>query len=188
MGSERRHFCTRSDIELRAGTEGGPAPYGTVRGRLMVYGDHAYVQTPHFEGRERFEPGALRPPKGGKMVANVGHDAARPLAATPKSAEVAFSEDRVTAQFDLPDSPLGQETRAAVRQGVLDSFSIEFIAVRESIVEGVRVISDAVLTGFALVPTGAYMQATAEARGENKPAPDNSTLVRSGHRHYIGLL
>lgn len=185
--TERRHFVMdKARVEVRD-AEG--APQGKVTGRPMVYGDIAEVRTPFFSGRERFAPGALRAPTQGKIVANVDHDASRPLAATPASMTLNFGPDMVTTEFTLPDSPLGVETRAAVKQGVLDRMSIEFVAVKEAVVDGVRVISDAILTGVALVPDGAYTGAVAEARAaQHGKASETHTPSRASYARIAGGL
>ena len=64
----------------------------------------------------------------------------------------------------LPDSALGREVAEEVRSGRRAQLSIEFHALADAMVQTVREIRSALLTGAALVRSGAYDQATAEVR------------------------
>ena len=64
----------------------------------------------------------------------------------------------------LPDSPAGRALAAAVRNGKTPHLSIEFHALDEAQVQGVREVRQSLVTAVATVPAGAYHQARAEVR------------------------
>ena len=66
----------------------------------------------------------------------------------------------------LPDSPEGREMAHSVRSGKTPSLSIEFHALAEAIVSGVREVRESLITAVATVPAGAYHQARVEVRAK----------------------
>ena len=123
------------DLELRA---------GQVIGTAMVYGDHAEL------GRgvsEVFTPGALRPTDS--VTINVAHKAAEIVA---ERVEVRDDGNTLQVLFGATE-----RVKSLVRDGY-DRMSIEFRAVQESFdsVNFIRTISEAVLSGVALVKSPAY--------------------------------
>ena len=72
------------------------------------------------------------------------------------------SEIRIDAP--LPDTALGRQVATEVRSGARSALSIEFVALDEARVQGVRELRSALIQAAALVPSGAYDQATAEVR------------------------
>ena len=125
----------------------------TLTGRAMTYGD----VSPSLG--ERFLPGAF----GADIQApdlNLQHDSnmvllesgAYVLTDGPRSLEV---------RADLPE---GSAALQLVKRGALRGFSIEFRAVVERKVNGIREIVQAELRGLALVDKPAYPTATAEVR------------------------
>ena len=72
----------------------------------------------------------------------------------------------LTIDHRLPDSPAGREMAASVRSGATPGLSIEFHALDEAQVQGVREVRQSLVTAVATVKAGAYAQATAEVRGQ----------------------
>ena len=66
----------------------------------------------------------------------------------------------------LPDTPAGRDMAASVRDGKTPSLSVEFHALAEAMVSGVREVRESLITAVATVPAGAYAQATAEVRAK----------------------
>ena len=66
----------------------------------------------------------------------------------------------------LPDSPEGRALAASVRSGARPGLSVEFHALAEARVSGVREVRESLITAVATVPAGAYTQATAEVRAK----------------------
>ena len=65
----------------------------------------------------------------------------------------------------LPDSPAGRAMAASVRSGATTGLSVEFHALSEAMVSGVREVRESLVTAVATVQAGAYAQAAAEVRG-----------------------
>ena len=74
--------------------------------------------------------------------------------------------DGSTIRIDarLPDTQLGRQVAAEVRSGERSALSVEFVALDEARVMGVRELRSALIQGAALVARGSYGQATAEVR------------------------
>ena len=75
------------------------------------------------------------------------------------------------------DSSAGRDAAVEIRSGLLTGLSIEFRATAQSVVNGVRRITAAVLSGAAIVDSPSYSAASVEVRakgGGNRP--DEGTL------------
>ena len=131
--------------EFRVGAD------GRIEGVALAYGDTAKLP----DGRlERFEAGAFeKVPQ--EMDVNLQHDPDIRVGV----ASLSDSESELTASL-----PVREGFRDLVKRRSLTGFSIEFRAIEESIVEGVRVIKRAALLGLALVDSGAYPGSRVEAR------------------------
>ena len=141
----------RCAIEVRE-VEGQPA---RLVGVLMPYGERAKDRP------EIFERGSLSWDAAG-IVLRRQHNRQQPiLRFTPLE-----SNGKVTVDTEIPSTAAGTDCVAEIRSGLLGSLSVEFRAVRQSVVAGVRRISEAVLTGAGLVDSGAYESATVEARAK----------------------
>ncbi len=66
----------------------------------------------------------------------------------------------------LPNSVEGRAAADAVRSGRTPALSVEFFALDAGWVSGVREVRQSLATTTALVPAGAYNQATAEVRAK----------------------
>ena len=113
-------------------------------------------------GRERIDSARFSK----RVMANVQHDRGRAIGVYP-SGNLALEVEGGGVQFRLDpiDTREYQDTLELVRQGILSGASVEFLPVRERLLDGVRVIDLAEIRGVALVDTPAYDGATIEARG-----------------------
>ena len=68
----------------------------------------------------------------------------------------------------LPDSPKGRAMAASVRSGATPGLSVEFHALAEAMVSGVREVRQALVTAVATVPSQSYDQARAEVRSNTR--------------------
>ena len=66
----------------------------------------------------------------------------------------------------LPDSESGRALAASVRSGETPGLSVEFHALDEARVSGVREIRQSLVTAVAVVPSGSYDQSRAEVRSK----------------------
>ena len=126
-----------------------------IVGTLMAFGERAKDRA------EVFEVGSLSWPESG-IILNRQHSRAAPiLRFTPVEVE-----GRLMVDAAVPDTAAGRDALAELSgpHPLFKCLSIEFRAVRQSIVAGVRRISEAVLTGAGLVDEGAYASAVVEAR------------------------
>ena len=146
-------FCS---IEIRADESRQSA--GRLVGVLMPYGTEAR------DRREIFEAGSLTwdDPKG--IVINRMHQRSSPIMRCVP-VEV---EGRLMIDSAIPDTVAGRDCVSEVRSGLLASLSVEFRAVKQTIVGGLRRISAAVLTGAAVCDAGSYEAATVEARAQKR--------------------
>ena len=108
--------------------------------------------------QEVFVPGAAIFPSTGVELLR-GHRGEAVLTFDPI---VDGSEIRIDAR--LPDTQLGRQVAAEVRSGERSALSVEFVALDEARVQGVRELRQALIKGAALVPEGSYTQARAEVR------------------------
>ena len=146
----------RAAFELRAEPEGR-----TLSGIAIRYGDTATLPF----GKERFEPGAFADLSDVRM--DVQHVRSRIVARTGSGLVLTDSPDALRFSAELPDTREGNDTLELVRRGILRGASIEFRAVREQLVAGIRVIREALLSAVSVVDTGAY-----------KPERHRSALAR----------
>ena len=137
------------EIRIADGVEGQPS---RLSGIIMPYGQQAA------DRREVFEPGSLK--WDGPLVLNRMHRRDSPiLRFTPIE-----TGDKLTLDVELPDTVAGRDARSEVKSGLMTGMSIEFTAIRESVVGGVRRITSALLSAAALVDAASYQGATVEAR------------------------
>ena len=149
----------RMKIEIRA-DEARLGP-GRIFGTIMRYGERATDRA------EVFEPGSLKWPDAG-VVLNRQHSRAAPILRFVPQVE----GNEVQLDVEIPDSSAGRDAAVEIRSGLFKGLSIEFRAVRQTIVSGIRRIAEATLTGAAIVDAGSYEAATVEVRtkaGGNRP-------------------
>ena len=142
----------RCKIEIREGGEEKPS---RLVGTLLPFGEVAKDRP------ELFERGSLSWAEGG-IILNRQHQRGSPiLRFTPIE-----KDGKLVIDEPIPSTTAGNDALAEIKGGLFRGLSIEFRAVRQTIVAGVRRISEAVLTGAGLVDSGAYESATVEARAE----------------------
>ena len=154
----------RMAIEVRA-DESRLSP-GRLVGVLMAYGTKARDREEIFESR------SLSWPESGILINRQHQRTAPVMRVTPV---VEGNEVRIDAP--LPDTTAGRDIAAEVRSGLFKGMSIEFRAVKQTIVGGVRRITAAVLSGAAIVDSGSYAGATVEVRAKGSATrPTEATL------------
>ena len=149
----------RMKIEVRA-DESRLGP-GRLIGTLMQYGQQATDRA------EVFEIGSLKWDVAG-IVVNRQHLRQSPIMRVLPVVD--GNEVRINAA--IPDTTAGRDAASEIRSGLFRNLSVEFRAVKQTIVGGVRRIASAVLSGAAIVDSGSYAGATVEVRakgGGNRP-------------------
>ena len=143
-------------VECRASDYDGP---GRLTGTILEVGRIASDRA------EVFAPGAPIFPSTGVTLYR-GHRGTPIMTFQPVVDGTAIKIDA-----PLPDSELGRQVATEVRNGSRAALSVEFHALDEARVMGVRELRSALIPGAALVPLGSYTQAKAEVR------------ARAGRRH-----
>ena len=138
----------RCSIEVRE-VEGKPT---RIVGTLMDYGTEA------LDRREVFEVSSLK--WDGPLILNRQHERKNPIL---KFLPVEAS-GRVAIDVEVPSTAAGSDAISELRAGLFSGLSIEFKAIKEHIVGGVKRISEAILTGAALVDSPSYSRSVVEAR------------------------
>lgn len=146
-----------SSIEHRADADGV-----TVAGVALPYRHIAELPW----GRERVERGAVRYADAG-VFANLQHSRERPLGRHPGNLTLTDADDGLRFELRLPDTGDGRDAGTLVREGVLGGASVEFTAIRERFLDGVRILDELRLHAIALVDVPAYSAATIEARARH---------------------
>lgn len=139
-------------LEIRCAVEcRGDGP-GRIRGTILPLGRVAS------DRREVFAPGSVTFPSNGVALL-AEHEGRQVMRFTP-------IERRGNLEIDeqLPDTPLGREVADEIRSGKRAGLSVEFRAIWDRVVQGVRQIEGALVEGAALCPVPAYSQARAELR------------------------
>lgn len=136
-------------VECRAADYDAP---GRLTGTILEVGRIAS------DRREVFAPGAPIFPAGGVELFR-GHRGESVMHFDPIVDGAAIKIDAA-----LPDSELGRLVATEVRSGARAALSVEFVALEEARVSGVRELRAALVRGAALVAAGSYSQARAEVR------------------------
>ena len=132
-----------------------------LTGVIMRYGE---VSQSH---RERFEPGSLR--AAPVVHLDLHHDPERAVAWLPDGGlELRDEETALLLAADLPPIPAADRALDEVRTGKVGGLSVEFRAIKESVVGGIRVIHEALLSGVGLVAMPSYSAASVEARAQRR--------------------
>jgi uncharacterized protein len=138
----------------------------TLHGYAAVYN----VESEDLGGfKERIAPGAFRSVLDADVRALLNHDPSQVLGPTRSGTLRLFDEQRgLRFEVDLPDSPLGENVREAVRRRDIDGASFRFCVDQESwdrdlrTIESVRELKDVTVATF-----GAYPAASVELRTRN---------------------
>ena len=139
----------------------------TLSGQGIVYGDVARVGA----RAERFLPGAFGADVGGlDVLLNVQHDRGRVLARSGGGGlTLTDTASALEVRAELPKTRESDDTLELVEAKILRGFSLEFVALRESMEGPTRVIASARLAGLAVVDKPAYQASTISARAEVDP-------------------
>ena len=136
----------RFEIELRE--DDSRLSPGRIVGQLLRYNERARDRA------ELFETGALSWPTDG-IVLNRQHERGSPILRF----EPIIDGSEIRINESLPDTKAGRDAATEIRSGLMRGLSIEFKAIRERMVSGVRRISKALLTGAGLVDSPSYRTA-----------------------------
>ncbi|MBA3735174.1 MAG: HK97 family phage prohead protease [Actinobacteria bacterium] len=135
----------------------------TVAGYAAVYG----ALSEDLGGyREKIAPGAFESVLGADVRALLNHDANEVLGRTKAGTLRLFDEQRgLRFELDLPDSPLGENVRAAVKRGDVDGASFRFEVGEEDWAGEVRTIKSVkALHDITVATYPAYAAASVELR------------------------
>lgn len=164
----------------------------TLHGYAAVYG----VESADLGGfRERIAPGAFAGVLGADVRCLLNHDASQVLGRTRSGTLRLHDEQRgLRFEADLPDSPLGENVREAVRRGDIDGASFRFKVGQESWEGETRTVETiAELHDVTVATYGAYPDASVElrTRPENNTTAGESrqedTTMRTEDRNTGGL-
>lgn len=145
----------RCSIELRA--DASRESPGRIVGTLLTYGERASDRA------EVFEAGALSWPENG-IVLNRQHSRSAPIMRVVPE----IRGQSVVIDAPLPDTSAGRDTAAEVRAGLFNGLSVEFKAIEQRFVGGVRKIGRAVLRGAGLVDAPSFTGSVVEVRGKGR--------------------
>ena len=104
--------------------------------------------------RERFARGSVT--TSGDAVLNRQHQRHLALAREPQTLTFEVTEAGLLMRATLPETREADDVLALVTARVLRGLSVEFVANRERMEGGVRVVEAAVIRGLAVVDSGAY--------------------------------
>ena len=141
----------RCAITIEDRAEGEPRLTGT----LLAYGERAADRP------ERFERGSLSWPDGGVVLNRMHQRGAPILRFTPVEKEGVLVIDE-----PIPSTVAGADALSEIRSGLLTGLSVEFKAIKEAFVNGIRIITKGNLLAAGLVDTPAYSGSVVEARAE----------------------
>ena len=150
----------RCKVELREDdTRQSP---GRLYGVLLRYLERASDRP------EPFETGAIdlaAVTANGGIVINRQHSRGAPIMRVIPE----LRGDELVIDQPLPDTQAGRDAATEIRDGLMRGLSIEFKAIRQSIVSGVRRIREAKLVAGGLVDDPSYAGATVEVRDKGRP-------------------
>ena len=163
-----------TDVDTRGRTlHGYAAVYGAVSGDLGGF-------------RETISPGAFRDVIGADVRCLLNHDPSQVLGRT-RSGTLRLADEQRGLRFecDLPDSPLGENVRAAVKRGDIDGASFRFVVGEETwegdlrTVESVSELRDVTVATYGADPDASVELRTrpesngGERRQEEGNMPEN---------------
>ena len=134
-----------------------------LTGTVMRYGE---VSPTH---KERFAPGSIR--MAGPVHLDLQHDRERVVAYSPGGGlELRDGDGTLELTAELPPIPAADRALDDIRTGKANGLSVEFRAMKESRVDGVRVIEEAELSGVGIVARPSYQGSRVEARNRRRRA------------------
>jgi HK97 family phage major capsid protein len=158
-----------------------------TRGRTL----HGYAAVYGAESRdlggftETIAPGAFANVLGADVRALLNHDASQVLGRTRAGTLRLADEQRgLKFEVDLPDSPLGENVREAVRRGDIDGASFRFVVDQETWDGDKRtIVSVKDLQDVTVATYGAYPEASVELRTQPDPTPEpQENIVKTEDR------
>jgi HK97 family phage prohead protease len=167
----------------------------TLHGYAAVYN----VESDDLGGfREKIAQGAFASVLDSDVRALLNHDPSQVLGRT-RSGTLRLRDEQRGLRFevDLPDSPLGDNVREAVRRGDIDGASFRFVVGRDSwdgdlrTVEQIKELKDVTVATFGAYPAASVELRTrdaAEGRQEDENTMDNDTENRTEERPAAGSL
>ena len=150
MSAERYHVGTQ--LEVREST-GSP---GRLTGVILPTGRVARDRPEIFVGE-----GVTTPSEGIRLLSE--HRSEKTVM---RFEPIRGDDGSLRVDHLLPDSPEGRALADDVRSGRKARLSVEFHALAEARVQGVREVRESLVTAVATVPAGSYHQAQAEVRGK----------------------
>ena len=105
------------------------------------------------------------------MHLDLNHDRERVVAYSPGGGlELVDGGGSLELAAELPPIPAADRALDEIRAGKVTGLSVEFRALKESRVDGVRVIEEAELSGVGIVARPSYEGARVEARNRRRRA------------------
>ena len=132
----------------------------TISGRVLKFGDIARVVTDNGIISERFNKSAFGNLEGADVILNLQHTRNRPIARTPETLKLSVDDDGIQMRAELPDGSGFDEVLELVRNKILRGLSVEFVAKKAAMINGIREIQEAILTGIGIVDRPAYPNST----------------------------
>lgn len=152
--------------EIRFEADDSRQSPGRLTGTLIRYGD---VSPAH---RERFANGSLSWPQNG-IVINEQHNRQAPIVRA-----IPFLDgDAVKIDVRLPNTQRGRDAAVNVREGVLTGLSVEFRAISQSYVDGIREIREAFLPSAGLVDSPSYKDSLVQVRSKVVTSYDEEEML-----------
>ena len=150
----------RCKVELREDdTRQSP---GRLYGVLLRYLERASDRPELFE-RDAFDLDAIK--ASGGIVINRQHTRGAPIMRVIPE----LRGDELVIDQALPDTDAGRDAAVEIRSGLMRGLSVEFKAIRASMVSGVRRIREAALLAGGLVDDPSYLGSTVEVRDKGRP-------------------
>ena len=148
MAKESHQFNAGLEVRESAGSPGRLVGIILPAGR--VAGDR----------RELFVGAGVRTPDAG-IALLPEHRSKNPIM---RFSPIRGADGSLSVDHLLPDTDAGRAAAQGVRDGTRAALSVEFHALEDARVQGVREVRESLIEAAALVPSGAYDQARAEVR------------------------
>ena len=143
--AQRFRFSPAFDLRAEAESR-------VVSGTALRYGNVAVLPW----GRERFEAHAFQVLATADVILNRQHQRHIPLARTGAGLVLVDSDTALSVRAELPRTRDADDVLELIGAGILRGLSIEFLALRSRIVDGVEVISRAKLGNIGIVDRPSY--------------------------------
>ena len=120
-------------------------------------------------GKERFAPD-VKIDFPSKCFLLRDHDRSKVLARRGKNLVVQKDTEGLFFSVDkLPNTPLAQETRELIKQGIVDDVSIGFIDLKSTVKDDIRTFKHIELHELSILPWGYHEAGQVQARAKEKP-------------------